>query len=458
VSSLESLLSASAIDTLDPYHRKSNLNRDVSAMGAGTAISGSIGGLPMISEIVRSTANIGNGAKTQWANFFHGGFLLLFLLLGKPLIEQIPLAALAAMLIHVGYRLSSPSEFKHVYEIGKEQLLIFLTTLITVLATDLIIGVLAGIVMQLLIHLYYGAPLKFLFKSRFDYKTTRDKDHAVIYLQHSAIFSNYISLKSEIEKHRDLGHLVLDCTHVNIIDHTFRTHLDELQKEWEEEGKELKFENMEHLIPVSDHPLATIIRGDANIETEIELSSHQQSLKKIADKNDWRFFPNKTISFKDFAGFDFSRNSKIVHAQNIISGTYEGVRVIYSEVIYDQSLDTPSADSKLAALLIKPPGDLPIFILNKEGFFEKMADMIEREDIDFEEFPVFSDQFVLKGPDEEKIRDFFHRGLIRKIEANPYFHIESNGKAIILYRYDKKHDEESVGELIRFGKILTLIA
>ncbi len=458
VSSLESLLSASAIDTLDPCHRKSNLNRDVSAMGGGSAISGLIGGLPMISEIVRSTANITNGARTQWANFFHGGFLLLFLLIGKPIIEQIPLAALAAMLIHVGFRLASPSEFKHVFEIGKEQLLIFLTTLITVLATDLIIGVLAGIVMQILIHLYYGAPLKFLFKSRFDYTNTLDKDHAVIYLHHSAIFSNYISLKSEIQKHSDLGHLVIDCADVNIIDHTFRTHLNELKKEWEKDGKQLVFENVDHLIPVSNHPLATIIKGESTIQREEKLTSHQLYLKKIAEKNDWQFLPGKTIHFEDFEGFDFSKSSKIDHAENIISGTYEGIRMIYSEVIYDQSLDTISADSRLSALIIKNVIDVPVFTLDREGFFEKVSDLAYQEDIDFEEYPDFSNRFVLKGPDEKEIRNFFHRGLVKKIEANPHFHIESNGKSIILYHFDEVGDDESVSELFRFGKIMALIS
>ena len=458
VASLESLLSASAVDTLDPYHRKSNLNKDVSAMGAGSALSGLVGGLPMISEIVRSSANISNGGKTQWANFFHGGFLLLFLLFGKPIIEQIPLAALAAMLIHVGFRLASPSEFKHVYEIGKEQLLIFLTTLITVLATDLLIGVLAGIVMQVIIHLYYGAPLKYLFKSRFDYSAKEDDDRVVIYLQHSAIFSNYISLKSEIEKHRDKGHLVLDCTHVNIIDHTFRTHLQELKKEWEKEGKQLVFENVDHLIPVSDHPLATIIKGDPSIDSVEKLSPHQQFLNKIAEKNDWRFLPGKTISFKDFMGFSFSKGSKIVHAQNIISGVYEGVRIIYSEVIYDKTPETKSADSRLSALIIKPAKELPVFILEREGFFEKVTDLAKRADIDFEAYPVFSDKFVLKGPDEKEIRSFFHPGLIRKVEDYPDFHIESNGSAMIIHRFDMTGDDEAVGGLVRFGKILALIA
>ncbi|MEL6562029.1 MAG: SulP family inorganic anion transporter [Bacteroidota bacterium] len=456
VASLESLLSAKAVDTLDPFHRKSNLNRDVSAMGAGSTLSGLLGGLPMISEIVRSSANIGNGGKTQWANFFHGGFLLLFLLFGKPIIEQIPLAALAAMLIHVGFRLASPSEFKHVYSIGKEQLLIFLTTLITVLATDLIIGVLAGILMQVIIHLYYGAPLKFLFKSRFDYSRTDDQD--VIYLQHSAIFSNYISLKSEIERRREQGKLVIDFTNVNLIDHTFRTHLTALIKEWDKEGKQLVLANAEHLIPVSDHPLATQVKRDTTPIVEEKLNKHQQHLKDIALKNIWKFLPAKTISFDNFVGFNFGINSKIVHAQNIVSGQYEGVRLIYSEIIYDKTPDTVSADSQLSALLIKPSAQVPVFILEREGFFEKMTDLAHRTDIDFDAHPVFSDKFLLKGPDEGAIRSFFHPGIIRKIEQNPHFHMESNGEAILLYRFDKSAEEQSIDELFRFGKMLALMA
>lgn len=455
VATLESLLSAQAVDTLDPYHRKSNLNRDVSAMGTGSALSGLIGGLPMISEIVRSSANIGNGGKTQWANFFHGGFLLLFLLLGKPIIEQIPLAALAAMLIHVGFRLASPSEFKHVSQIGKEQLLIFLTTLVAVLVTDLLIGVLAGILMQVIIHLYYGAPLKYLFKSRFDYARSQDQD--VIHLQHSAIFSNYISLKSEIERRREQGRLILDFTHVNLIDHTFRTHLQGLIKEWEKEGKQLILANAEHLIPVSDHPLATQVRKDAMPVIEEKLTPHQQHLKKIASINEWKFLPAKTISFDNFVGFSFGTNSKIVHAQNIVSGTYEGVRLIYSEIIYDQTPETASADSQLEALIVKPSSDIPVFVLEQEGIFEKVTDLASRKDIDFATYPVFSDKFLLKGPDEVAIRSFFHPGIIRKIEQYPHFHMESNGEAIILYRFDKAGDDESVSELIRFGKMLALM-
>lgn len=254
VSSIESLLSAAAVDTIDPFKRKSNLNRDLSAMGAGSSLSGLIGGLPMISEIVRSSANIANGGKTQWANFFHGIFLLIFLLIGKPIIEQIPLAALAAMLIHVGFRLAAPKEFKHVWEVGKSQLLIFVVTLVTVLATDLIIGIAVGILTKLVIHLIYGAPIKFLFRTKFDYDETEEE--GTLHIHKVAIFSNYLSLKSEIEKHTDKKVLIIDFDDVKLIDHTFRTHLHEIQEEWTAGGRELRFVNKGHLVPVSEHPKA----------------------------------------------------------------------------------------------------------------------------------------------------------------------------------------------------------
>lgn len=460
VSSIESLLSASAVDTLDPYKRKSNLNRDMAAMGGGSALSGFLGGLPMISEIVRSSANISNGAKTQWANFFHGGFLLIFLLFGKPIIEQIPLAALAAMLIHVGFKLAAPTEFKHVWEIGKEQLLIFVTTLLMVLATDLIIGIAAGILMKLILHLIHGAPLKYLFRTKLNYHEDEEKgDVGIIDLHHSAIFSNYLSLKNEIDSHYDKGHLILDFRNVNLIDHTFRTHLHELKAEWEKEGKKLELRNKDHLIPVSDHPMAAKMSGDSKISTVEKLSNHQMELLDLAKKEKWHFEHGKTMSFEDFNDFIFSRTSKISYAQNLISGSFEGYRFIFSEVVYDTDLRTKAASKLLPALIIKPEENnvaWPVFTMEKEGFFEKVADMATSKDIDFEDHPVFSDKFLLRGPKEDEVRNFFTPDILYLIESNPIYHFESNGSKLIIYRFDKKKKEKEVAELIRFGKRLVL--
>ncbi|MCY7350232.1 MAG: SulP family inorganic anion transporter, partial [Cytophagaceae bacterium] len=153
VGSLESLLTVKAIDGLDPYQRKSDTNRDLIAVGIGNTLSGILGGLPMISEVARSSANVANGAKTRWANFFHGVSMLVFVLLAVHLIGLIPNTALAAMLITVGIRLARPKEFIHAYKIGWEQLIIFCITIVFTLGVDLLVGIGAGMLTEMLINL-----------------------------------------------------------------------------------------------------------------------------------------------------------------------------------------------------------------------------------------------------------------------------------------------------------------
>ncbi|MCA1671008.1 MAG: SulP family inorganic anion transporter, partial [Actinobacteria bacterium] len=156
VASLESLLTASAIDKMDPWKRRSNMNREFIGKGAGNMLSSLVGGLPMIAEVVRSSANVFNGGRTRWANFFHGTFILVFVLLLPFVLEMIPLAALAGILVVIGFRLAHPRQFVHALRIGREELLFMLVTLIIVVAEDLLFGVIAGVLVGLIIALVRG--------------------------------------------------------------------------------------------------------------------------------------------------------------------------------------------------------------------------------------------------------------------------------------------------------------
>src|SRR6187551_1828660 len=193
INSLESLLTVKAVDGLDPYKRQSNFNKDLSALGAGNMLSGLLGGLPMISEVARSSANVNFGARTRWANFFHGLFLFIAMLLFIPVIEMIPNSALAALLIAVGYRLASPKEFFKTYKIGAEQLVVFVVTIIVTVSTDLLIGVGSGILAKFIFHILNGAPLKSLFRARYEF--SENENDYFISVKDSAIFSNLIGFK-----------------------------------------------------------------------------------------------------------------------------------------------------------------------------------------------------------------------------------------------------------------------
>jgi len=255
VGSLESLLSAMAVDKLDPYKRHSNLNKDLTAVGVGNLVAGSIGGLPMIAEIVRSSANVNNGAKTQWANFFHGTFLLIFVVFFPHLIHSIPLAALASLLVFTGFRLASPREFANVMGIGKEQLFIFVATIISVIATDLLIGVAMGILLEMMIYVALGVKFNNLFKIHFIQQEQKD-GKIFIHIKGAAIFSNFLALKEALAQVEDGKMLVFNKSGVSLIDHTVMEFFHEFQHDYESRGGHCEFQGLDAHEAFSTHPLA----------------------------------------------------------------------------------------------------------------------------------------------------------------------------------------------------------
>src|SRR5215213_9806733 len=149
VASLETLLSIEAIDDLDPYQRVTNKERELKAQGLGNLVSGLVGGLPITSVIVRSSANVNAGAKTKMSAVYHGLLLLIFVAFIPGILNLIPKAALAAILIYTGYKLAKPSLFKLYYRKGWNQFLPFVITIVAILLTDLLKGVVIGIVVGL---------------------------------------------------------------------------------------------------------------------------------------------------------------------------------------------------------------------------------------------------------------------------------------------------------------------
>ncbi|MGK0262378.1 MAG: MFS superfamily sulfate permease-like transporter [Planctomycetota bacterium] len=254
VGTIESTLSVVAVDSLDPEKRASNLNRDLLSVGAGNLACSLIGGLPMISEIVRSKANMDAGARTSRANFTHGVLLLGFVAIAPGLLHTIPLAALGAMLVYTGARLTAPSEFVHVRRIGMDQLLLFLTTLITTLATDLLIGVAAGLALKITLHFLRGARFRELFRAKVTVDV--DGDTALLAIRGAAAFTTLLSVRRALASLPATARIIqLDLNEVVIIDHTFMTRVHAMIAELP--GRELQIIGADDMLPSSPHPHAS---------------------------------------------------------------------------------------------------------------------------------------------------------------------------------------------------------
>lgn len=255
IGSLESLLSAAAVDKLDPARRYSDLNRELTAIGVGNAVSGMLGGLPMIAEIVRSSANIDAGARSSWANFFHGGFLLLFVVLFPHWIAAIPLASLAALLVYTGYRLASPKVFAKSMDLGKEQLALFLITIVAILAGNLLSGVLIGIGAKILLHLGRGVPLAHLLSLSYHLRAD-SADQWTVKVDGSALFSNFLALKSQLATLGDGKTVIFDLSGAELIDHTVMEFIDSYRTDYTARGGRCEIRGLENLQALGEHALA----------------------------------------------------------------------------------------------------------------------------------------------------------------------------------------------------------
>lgn len=237
VSSLESVLVLKAVDQLDPWRRESPVNGDLIAQGASNLLSGFLGGLPVISEVLRSSVSLHTGGRSRWANAFHALFLFLAICFCIPLLEKIPNAALAAMLIFAGYRLASPQHFKAVFKMGWSAFVVFLTTIFLTLAFDLLYGVAIGMMMKFVFHLVQGARWKDLFKARASVMI--DGSQATLTLSGVAAFTNIYGLKKKFNLPAEVKTLHVYTESLYFADHSFLHSFSVQQQKWEDKGIEV---------------------------------------------------------------------------------------------------------------------------------------------------------------------------------------------------------------------------
>ena len=234
LATLETLLCIEAIDKLDRRNRITPINRELIAQGVGNMTCGVLGAIPITAVVVRGSANVDAGARTKLSAFTHGLFLLLAVLFVPFLLNQIPYASLAAILIITGYNLTKPKLYRNMWSLGWKQFLPFILTIIAILATDLLIGVSIG----LLLSTYFIIRSNFKTEYKITKKTINGIETEHIKLNSDVTFLNKVSLKKVLDEAAEYSTLTIDGSECNFIDYDIL----EIISEFENKAKERHIE------------------------------------------------------------------------------------------------------------------------------------------------------------------------------------------------------------------------
>lgn len=227
VASLETLLNLEAVDKLDPEKRTSPPSRELLAQGVGNILCGLIGGIPVTSVVVRSTVNINAGARTKLSSILHGILMFIFVLFFPQLLNQIPLSCLAAILILTGYKLAHPSYFIRMWKEGRTQFLPFIVTIVAILLTDLLVGILIGLGVSIffILHSNLRRPISQVLEKHISGEVLR------IRLANQVSFLNKAALARVFNSTPTVKHLLIDATDTDYIDPDILDMIHTLQEE-----------------------------------------------------------------------------------------------------------------------------------------------------------------------------------------------------------------------------------
>lgn len=458
IASIESLLSIKAVDKLDPLNRRSNVNKDLKALGLATTISGLLGGLNVVTVIARSSVNVNSGATNRSANFFHALFLVGFVLVFQEQLKRIPLAALAAILVYTGYKLADPESFRKIARIGKEQILIFLTTLLTTLFTNLITGIGVGILVTILIHMVINKSislfLSHLFKPNILLFKEEDEGNFYVSVKYFCSFLNFHKLKDKLDAVPENEHVVLDFSMCSFVDHTVLEGLENYRSAFDKKGGSIEVIGLDKHDADSFHPFAIrkILPVAALKPIERYFTKRQKDLEEAAMDYGWKYIAKRNTNTSFLENFVFFHTREIDYYYNHLKDAKNDCGVFDLE--WTEGAFIAKEVVKTTMMHIKLDVDIPVFTLDKEGLLQLIYSLAGFKDISIENHPDFNRRFNLSGENEKAIHKLFTDEMVLFLESHPYYHIESNGSSLLILKNERLLGVQEIKRMIYFGQQL----
>ncbi len=249
IASLETLLSVEAVDRMDPLKRVTPTNRELKAQGVGNFISGMLGGLPMTGVIVRSSANIMAGGKTKLSSFIHGILLLVSVLFLSSFLNRIPLSALAAVLLLVGYKLTKPELYIRQYKLGWDQFIPFIVTVLAILFTDLLVGISIGLAIGVFFILKANYKTPYFF-----HKETHHQGEVIrLQLSENVSFLNKASILLTLHHLPDNSEVIIDGSKSTFIDYDVLDAIQNFKINAQERNIRLHLQGIPEVLSVGAH-------------------------------------------------------------------------------------------------------------------------------------------------------------------------------------------------------------
>jgi MFS superfamily sulfate permease-like transporter len=249
LATLETLLCIEAIDKLDKRNRITPVNRELIAQGIGNMTCGLLGAIPVTAVVVRGAANVDAGGHTKLSAFTHGLFLFLAVLLVPFLLNKIPFASLAAILLVTGYNLAKPKLFRNMWSLGSKQFIPFLITILVILSTDLLIGVSIG----LLISIYFIVQNNFKAEYKITKSTHLDIETHYIKLNSNVTFLNKVKLRKALDEIPEYSVLIIDGSECNFIDYDILEIVSEYHNKAHDKHIELHLKGIEKVNVTAVH-------------------------------------------------------------------------------------------------------------------------------------------------------------------------------------------------------------
>lgn len=463
IDGVESLATIAAVDKIDPYQRKSDPNVTLRAMGVSNTLSSIFGGLTIIPGGVKSRVNIDAGGRTLWANFYNAVFLIVFLFLAKDLISRIPLAAIGAVLVYVGWRLCEIRVFSKTFTIGRDQIVIFVATIAAILATDLLFGILIGIAVKIALHVYLLTPS---FRAVLTGRLSFPQSFKLLWDNFAGLFHNPV-IKVKVEEGAEGSHYRISLGSVvcfnllpldkllhtiqptagitlavtesgRIIDHTAMEYLQQFHEECLRTGRPFEIEGLENFYQFTSHTLSARMHDAQLVKAKVRMSARSELMAGVAQQHGFQFMPERvsTLNSHDLV---YLRRGDDRQESNVMTGNYHGCWVKIFDYSHTAAPDYYSEHRHTIVMLSRSSPDSgskwPNMAFTPGSYLERY--LVEYQEVDLADSPSLARHYHLYAQDPARALAFVATELKQLLLDHPGFYVEIRNNVVLAFRPDQ---------------------